>query len=150
MHQNFEGTRETVATFNPVFREGCLPAEAGMMFEIVFFMDHRPEKRNGRRSPCRVQVRWSYFNRAESHAAKMMNYSPDGVGLELDQPLIDGASVVVRLEDDADKCRPECDDAAECPWLRSMVIGHVTWCERMRRTGARGLGWMAGVHMYAR
>ena len=113
-------------------------------------MDHEHEKRNGRRSPCRVQVRWSYFNRAESHAAKTMNYSPEGVGLELDRPLIDGASVVVRLEDDADKCRPECADAAECPWLRSMVIGHVKWCEPGRKAGARGVGWMAGVRMYAR
>jgi hypothetical protein len=113
-------------------------------------MDHEHEKRNGRRLPCRVQVRWSYFNRAESHAAKTMNYSPEGVGLELDRPLIDGASVVVRLEDDADICRPECADAAECPWLRSMVIGDVRWCEQRRPTGARGPGWMAGVHMYAR
>ena len=44
-----------------------------MMFEEVFAMDHEHEKRNGRRLPCRVQVRWSYFNRAESHAAKTMN-----------------------------------------------------------------------------
>ncbi len=121
-----------------------------MMFENNFAMDHEHEKRNGRRSPCRVQVRWSYFNRAESHAAKMLNYSPEGVGFELDQPLIGGASVVVRLEDDADKCRPECDDAAECSWLRSMVIGHVKWCEPVRKAGARGARWMAGVRMYAR
>lgn len=148
MYQNFEGARRAAATFNPVFHGGCLQADAGMMFENVFAMDHRHEKRGGRRFPCRVRVKWSYFNQAESHAARMLNYSPDGVGLELDQPLIDGASVLVRLEDDADKCRPECDDAAECPWMRSMVIGHVKWCEPGRSPGASAPGWTAGVRMY--
>jgi hypothetical protein len=150
LHQNFEGARKAAALDMLVFHGGCRSAIAGMMLEDVLAMDHRQDKRDGRRLPCSVRVKWSYFNKAESHAAKMMNYSPEGVGLELDQPLIDGASVVVRLEDDADKCRPECADSAECPWLRSMVIGHVKWCEPGRKSGALGVGWMAGVRMYAR
>jgi hypothetical protein len=150
LHQNFEGAQEAETIQNPVFHGGCRPAIAGMMFENVFVMDRRHEKRAGRRFPCRVWVKWTYFNQAESHAAKMLNYSPDGVGLELYQPVINEASVLVRLEDDAEKCRPECGDAAECPWLRSMVIGHVKWCEPVRNVGASAAGWMAGVRMYVR
>jgi hypothetical protein len=113
-------------------------------------MDRKREKRDGRRFPCRVRVRWSYFNQAESHAAKLLNYSWEGVGLESDQPLIGGSSIVVRLEGGADTCRSDCTDAAQCPWLRSMVIGNVKWCEPGPRVDMPPSGWKAGVRMYPR
>lgn len=91
---------------------------------------------------------WSYFNQPESHSAKMLNFSQEGVALEADQPLIRGASVVMRLEDDAGGCRPDCGEAAECPWVRSTWLGHVRWCGPGAEEGISASGWRAGVRMY--
>jgi len=113
-------------------------------------MDRKHEKRDGRRFDCRVRVRWSYYNRAESHAAEMLNYSLDGVAIAANQPLVNGSSVVMRLEADAGKCRPDCIESTECPWVRSMIIGQVKWCEPGPRAGASASGWKAGVRVYVR
>lgn len=132
----------------PVFHGGCRPVDAGMVFEHYFSMERRHEQRDGRRFPCRTRVRWSYFNQPESHAAEMLNFSVEGVALEGNQPLVNGSSVVMRLEADADKCRPDCIESTECPWVRSMVLGQVKWCEPGPRVDAPASGWKAGVRFY--
>jgi hypothetical protein len=119
-----------------------------MVFEHYFSMERRHEQRDGRRFPCRTRVRWSYFNQPESHAAEMLNFSVEGVALEGNQPLVNGSSVVMRLEADADECRPDCIESTECPWVRSMVLGQVKWCEPGPRVDAPASGWKAGVRFY--
>ena len=113
-------------------------------------MDRKYEQREGRRFDCQVRVRWSYFNQAESHAAEMLNYSLDGVAIAANRPLVNGSSVVMRLEADAAIYRPDCIESTECPWVRSMVLGQVKWCEPGPRAGASASGWKAGVRVYAR
>jgi hypothetical protein len=113
-------------------------------------MGRKHEQRNGRRFPCQARVSWSYFNQAESHAAAMLNFSLEGVALEANRPLVNGSSVVMRLEANAEKCQPDCIDSTECPWVRSMVLGQVKWCEPGARVDATASGWTAGVRIYSR
>jgi hypothetical protein len=118
--------------------------------KTIFGMDPKHEKRDGRRFPCRARVSWSYFNQAESHAAAMLNFSLEGVALEANRPLVNGSSVVMRLEAGAEKCQPDCIESTECPWFRSMVLGQVKWCEPGARGDATASGWTAGVRIYSR
>jgi hypothetical protein len=92
-------------------------------------------------------VKWSYFNQPQSHAAQMVNFSQEGVALETDESPVDGSSVVMRLEGDASQCRPDCSEPVECPWPRSMVLGHVKWS---RPQGQRPSRWAVGIQVYFR
>ena len=111
-------------------------------------MESTGEKRNDRRYACRARVEWSYFNQSGGRPGMMLNFSREGVALETEESLVEGASVVMRLAGDAAGCRPDCDDTAdECPWPRSMLLGHVKWSRRLSGPGPR---WGAGLKIYSR
>lgn len=111
-------------------------------------MESTGEKRNDRRYPCRASVEWSYFNQSGGRSGVMSNFSREGVALETDESLVDGASVVMRLAGDATGCRPDCDDSVECPWPKSMLLGHVKWSRRL--SGSEPPRWGAGLKIYSR
>jgi hypothetical protein len=113
-------------------------------------MDGEHDKRNARRYPCQVRVQWSYFNQPGSHAARMVNFSQEGVALEAEQLLINGSSVVMRLDGDPGECRPDCSDAAGCPWPRSMLLGDVKWCRPRSVEDKHPPRWGAGIRIYFR
>jgi len=112
-------------------------------------MEGQSEKRQGRRFPCQVRVQWAYFNQPGSHPARLLNFSREGVALETEQSLTDGSSIIMRMDGDAGECRPDCNDPAECPWPRSMLLGHVKWCRPWSPEGSENR-WGAGIRIYFR
>ena len=62
-------------------------------------MEQPPEKRCGRKASLPYAGRVGLFQQAEKYSARMLNYSHTGACFESSQALINGATILVRLED---------------------------------------------------
>ena len=71
-------------------------------------MEQPPEKRCDERLSCRTPVEWGYFNKSEKYSARMLNYSHTGACFESPHALINGATILVRLEAYRGECGSEC------------------------------------------
>lgn len=101
--------------------------------EPVMYSDK--EKRRNERLACRSPVAWAYFNRPETHTGVMRNFSHYGASFECSQALVNGATVMVRLETYLPDCRSGCQEQANCPWPPSIVLGDVKWCREVSSSG---------------
>jgi hypothetical protein len=102
-----------------------------------------PERRRHERFACESPVQWAYFNKAQTHGARMCNFSHAGLCLESPEALLPGAAVVIRLGGYRAECRAECRNQSECPWPRSIAVGEVKWCRGSTGEGRPPFG--AGV-----
>ncbi len=55
------------------------------------------ERRNSDRHACDCEASWSYFNKEGAAAGRILNFSRSGSYLEIDQPMIPGATVLIRI-----------------------------------------------------
>ena len=110
-------------------------------------MEQPPEKRCNERFPCRTPVEWGYFNKPEKYSARMLNYSHTGSCFECSQALINGATVLVRLEAYGAECGAECRNGDECPWPRLISLGEVRWCRDLAGIGTRRFGVGVKFHL---
>ena len=111
-----------------------------MTHKVGEAMEQPPEKRCDERLPCRTPVEWGYFNKPEKYSARMLNYSHTGACFESSQALINGATILVRLEAYRGECGSECNKDAECAWPRMLSLGEVKWCRNLQGTGAQRFG----------
>jgi hypothetical protein len=85
------------------------------------------EKRHNRRHDCEVFMTCSYFNKKESHPARVRNYNESGVYLECNEFFKSGSTVLLRME------RFVASDSGTeyCCGPRIISLGQVTWCREM-------------------
>lgn len=110
-------------------------------------MQPEEEKRRVDRLACRSSVEWAYFNRPEIHSGLMRDYSHYGASFECAQALVNGATVVVRLEAYQPECRSGCQESSDCPWPPSIVLGDVKWCRDLSGSGPPRFGVGVKFHL---
>jgi hypothetical protein len=109
-------------------------------------MERSEEKRLDDRLSCRSPVAWTYFNKPETHAGQMRNFSIRGACFECTQAPVQGATIMVRLEAYPAECRSGCLGRRDCPWPPSIVLGDVKWCRDLSSSGPPRFG--VGVKFY--
>jgi len=110
-------------------------------------MEQRSEKRHNERFACRTAVEWAYFNKSEKHNARMLNYSQTGACFESSEALINGATIMVRLEDYRAECGSECKLGDDCPWPRLVSLGEVKWCRHFPEAALQRFGVGVKFHL---
>jgi len=110
-------------------------------------MEQRSEKRHDERFACRTSVEWTYFNKSEKHNARMLNYSQTGFCLESSEALINGATIMVRLENYRAQCGAECKQGDDCPWPRLVSLGEVKWCRHFPQAALQRFGVGVKFHL---
>lgn len=110
-------------------------------------MQSAEENRRDERLDCRSRVAWAYFNRPETHTGVMRNFSHYGASFECSQALVNGATVMVRLETYLPECRSGCQERTECPWPPSIVLGDVKWCRDLSGSGPPRFGVGVKFHL---
>lgn len=101
-------------------------------------MGEKPEKRSEDRSTCHADIEWAYFNKAEIHAARLLNVSQSGGYFECPHSIIPGATLLIRV----------CQSASGSPaepvgtQLRTSALGEVKWCRELagRPSSLFGIG----------
>ncbi len=93
------------------------------------------EKRREDRQRCDCSIHWSFFNKMHFYPSRLVNCSRDGILFETSQPVLQGSTVMIRLERclrDAQGKLPSC--------LRSGALAEVKGSrrqEKMHLVGAR-------------
>jgi hypothetical protein len=90
-------------------------------------MESNAEKRSEDRQNCDAVIEWAYFNREDYFNARMLNFSRGGSYFVSSQPLIPGATVLIRLRDFESAGREACDRCA----LRTTALGEIKWCREL-------------------
>jgi hypothetical protein len=90
-------------------------------------MAARPEKRSENRQICSAAVEWAYFNKPDVFKAQLLNFSGGGGYIECTQPLITGATILIRLQ----ACTSPGGDSAYRN-LRTTALGEVKWCRELQ------------------
>ena len=98
------------------------------------------EKRKFKRVACNCEASWSYFNKEPSSNCRILNFSPAGSYLEIDHPMMPGATVLIRVLQchEAPKGYPE--------GLPVNAIAEVKWCREIDTPNALRHG--AGVRYH--
>jgi hypothetical protein len=82
------------------------------------------ERRQSERHACRYEANWSYFNTAEGLEGRILNFNLTGSYLQVDRPILPGATVLIRV-----LARR---DAAEYPFgLPMHAVAEVKWCREV-------------------
>jgi hypothetical protein len=68
------------------------------------------EKRCDARFSCRAPVEWAYFNKVEKHSARMLNNNQTGACFECSDALMNGATIMFRLEAYWVECEAGCKE----------------------------------------
>jgi hypothetical protein len=100
-------------------------------------MEPKVEKRSENRQKCDAAIEWAYFNRGDYFSARMLNFSKGGGYFVSGQPLIPGATILMRLRgfDSAGR------GSRERRTLRTTALGEVKWCRELSSTAAQfGIG----------
>ncbi|HIJ57039.1 MAG TPA: hypothetical protein HPQ03_13080 [Deltaproteobacteria bacterium] len=91
-------------------------------------MDPFLEKRSSERHRDKSSVTVAYFNTETYHPARSLNYSKDGVYIELDFSLKPGTDVFIRRDR-----TPQPDmDCALREGYRSVSVANVKWCKEIK------------------
>jgi len=95
------------------------------------------ERRDSDRHPCDCEARWSYFNKEGAAAGRILNFSRNGSYLEIDQPMIPGATVLIRVVQCASSPAAAYPEA-----LPLNAVAEVKWCREIdpRATSRHGVG----------
>jgi hypothetical protein len=99
-------------------------------------MEPNSEKRCENRQSCDAAIEWAYFNRGECFSARMMNFSKGGSYFVSVQPLLPGATILIRLLA-CDAPGPESRDRSS---LRTTALGEVKWCRELGSAAAGRFG----------
>jgi hypothetical protein len=110
-------------------------------------MVHSEERRKEERFGCGLTLEWAYFNKSETYGGRLSNFSRDGFSFECGQALVEGATILIRLQEYQPECRPECPGSGDCPWPRSMVVGDVKWCRGILTGGSEAPVFEVGVRL---
>ena len=78
------------------------------------------ENREEVRHPCDCPMQWAYFNKMVFSPGRLVNCSRTGLFFETRQPVLSGATVLVRIE----CCPPDRQPAC----LRSNALAEIKWC----------------------
>jgi PilZ domain len=99
-------------------------------------MNATVERRNSDRHPCDCEASWSYFNKEGAAAGRILNFSRSGSYLEIDQPMIPGATVLIRI------LTCSAPAAAHPDALPLNAVAEVKWCREIdrRATSRHGAG----------
>ena len=92
------------------------------------------EKRCEGRQSCDAAIEWAYFNKVESSSARMLNFSKGGGYFVSGQPLLPGATILIRLQAFDAPGQAPCERGA----LRTTALGEVKWCRELSGTST---GW---------
>jgi DNA-binding NarL/FixJ family response regulator len=98
---------------------------SGVRYVSRSSLNYPDERRTEQRQACDFTIRWAYFNREHSAAARMLNCSRAGCYFEALQPITAGSTVLIRLERSMAGAR---NYAAGL--VRSNVVAEVKWCDR--------------------
>jgi CheY-like chemotaxis protein len=93
------------------------------------------EKRREARHTCDCPIQWAYFNQMAFSPGRLVNCSRTGIFFETRQPVLAGATVLIRVERNPPERQP-----AIPACLRSNVAAEVKWCHprgKVYRAGAR-------------
>jgi hypothetical protein len=99
-------------------------------------MESNPEKRGEDRQTCDASIEWAYFNKGESFSARLLNFSTGGGYFVSGQPLIPGATILIRLR----SVEPGDADAFDRSAMRTTALGEVKWCRPIGATPAASFG----------
>jgi hypothetical protein len=83
------------------------------------------ERRTSDRQPCDCEASWTYFNREGASTGRIRNFSRNGSCLEIDQPMIPGATVLIRVL----QCSPAA--AVHPDALPLNAVAEVKWCREI-------------------
>lgn len=92
------------------------------------------EKRCEERQGCDAAIEWAYFNKGENFGARMLNFSKGGGYFVSGQPLLPGATILIRLQACEASGQPPCEGGT----LRTTALGEVKWCRELSGTST---GW---------
>lgn len=95
------------------------------------------EKRAEARHTCDCPIQWAYFNKMAFSPGRLVNCSRTGIFFESRQPVLPGATVLVRVE----RCPPDRQPATPA-CLRSNAVAEVKWCR------PRGKIYLAGARYH--
>lgn len=100
------------------------------------------EKRCEDRQNCDAEVKWAYFNKADFFNARLLNFSGGGSYIECAQPLIPGATILIRLQTSA-------SSAGEPPSrnMRTTALGEVKWCRELHAGQSQRFGIGVRYHI---
>jgi hypothetical protein len=90
-------------------------------------MQSNTEKRCENRRNCDAVIECTYFNREDYFHARMLNYSNGGGYFVSSQPLIPGATVLIRLRD----FESAGGEPLGCCAMRTTALGEVKWCREL-------------------
>lgn len=106
-------------------------------------MESKPEKRCEDRQACDAVIEWAYFNKGECFSARLLNFSKGGGYFVSGQPLIPGATILIRLR----SFESGDSNASECSAMRTTALGEVKWCRELSGAPAAGFGIGVRYHL---
>jgi CheY-like chemotaxis protein len=98
-------------------------------------MGRPDEKRREDRQRCDCSIHWTFFNKMDLYPGRLINCSRDGIFFETSQAVLEGSTLMIRLERclrDAQRKSPSC--------LRSGALAEVKWIRKQGKVhfvGAR-------------
>lgn len=104
---------------------------AGEPYVCRTTIDFANEKREEDRLDCDCNINWAYFDKERFSTARVVNSSRVGCCLELNQPLVPGSTILIRIT----KCedRQGTQHPPEIPKWTSMA--EVKWCNKLYDNG---------------
>jgi hypothetical protein len=100
------------------------------------------EKRCEDRQNCDAEVEWAYFNKADFFNARLLNFSGGGSYMESAQPLIPGATILIRLQP-----RAALADKPPIRNMRTTALGEVKWCRELHAEPSHRFGIGVRYHI---
>lgn len=100
------------------------------------------EKRCEDRQDCDAEVEWAYFNKADFFNARLLNFSGGGSYIECAQPLIPGATILIRLQ----TCAAS-GDKSPIRNMRTTALGEVKWCRELHAEQSHRFGSGVRYHI---
>jgi hypothetical protein len=94
-------------------------------------MNATTERRVSDRHPCNCEASWSYFNKEGASAGRILNFSRNGSYLEVEQEMIPGATVLIRVLE----CHAPPPGHPEA--LPLNAVAEVKWCRKIDSRSTR-------------
>jgi len=110
-------------------------------------LKENPEKRPSARFEHKSKITLESFEVGVIQEARMLNYSQTGACFESSEALINGATIMVRLEGYPAECGSECKLGDDCPWPRLVSLGEVKWCRHFPEAALQRFGVGVKFHL---